>query len=369
MQKKVISPPSFRILFHGGAGVITNSDPERTLLYKEALRSHVMAIGHWLTDTSSQQQLTALDVVEFVVKRLEDDILFNAGQGSVYTKEAGHELEASIMCGRSGRCGAVSLVKHTKNPVSLARLILEHPYHNYLAGDGAEALGRERGLEQVEESYYDSPFRYEQLLQAHRLSKTQSGSTNDAGVVLLDHHSDPNPLQPDPSQSNGNNSNCSNNNNREKLSDRTGTVGCVCMWNGDIAAATSTGGMTNKLPGRIGDSPIIGAGTYANNETCAVSCTGVGEEFMRHVVAYDVAARIAYRHDSLRAALRGSLFDRSLPADCGGAIAVTAQGEVAMEFNTVGMYRGMLTSEGEGSIAIWQEEETFPVPSPCASST
>lgn len=352
-MQKVISPPSFRILFHGGAGVITNTDPERTLVYKEALRSHVVAIGHWLADSSSEQ-LTALDVVEFVVKRLEDDVLFNAGRGSVYTKEAGHELEASIMCGRTGRCGAVSLVKHTKNPVSLARLILEHPYHNYLAGEGAEALGRERGLEQVEEGYYDSPFRYEQLLQAHRLSKPLSRSNKDAGVVFLDHHSGPNPLQPDPNQSNDNN----------KLSDRTGTVGCVCMWNGDIAAATSTGGMTNKLPGRIGDSPIIGAGTYANNDTCAVSCTGVGEEFMRHVVAYDVAARMAYCNDTLRVALRGSLFERSLPADCGGAIAVTAQGEVAMEFNTVGMYRGMLTSEGEGSIAIWQEEETFPVDVP-----
>jgi beta-aspartyl-peptidase (threonine type) len=182
-------------------------------------------------------------------------------------------------------------------------------------------------MEIVENSFFDSETRYEQLLQAKQRAQ-----------VILDHSSDVN--------------------SESALNSKTGTVGCVCMLDGNIAAATSTGGMTNKLPGRIGDSPIIGAGTYADNTTCAVSCTGVGEEFMRHVAAYDISARMRYGKVSLAEAAKGTVFEK-LPDNTGGIIAVDKAGNYSFEFNSPGMFRGMCASDGSGVVGIWKEDIHF----------
>jgi L-asparaginase / beta-aspartyl-peptidase len=313
---------AFRILVHGGAGVIAHDNQDRTRLYQEALRAHVLAIAEFIV-ASSSTGITALDIVEFAVKRLEDDPLFNAGRGSVYTAEGTHELEASIMCGKTCQSGAASLITRTRNPISLARAVLQHPLHSYLAGEGAERLAREKGLEEVENNFFDNPLRLEQLHRAQALHRVTLDNAGDLHT-------------------------------KEKM----GTVGCVCMYNGDVAAGTSTGGMTNKLCGRIGDSPIIGAGNYADNRTCAVSCTGIGEEFMKHVAAYDVSARMSYGSQSLSVALHGTIQEK-MPQNSGGAIAVNADGAMAVEFNTIGMYRGGLSSDGDAWIGIWKEEEKF----------
>ena len=219
---------------------------------------------------SHTEECSALDAVEYGVKLLEDEILFNAGRGSVYAANGKHELESSIMNGKDLKCGAVSLATNIRNPVSLARQIMQSTPHNYIIGDEVERIARESGLELVENSYFDCE---------KRLKQFETARARDA--IALDHNV-------------SDNGNVQNQLREQGSKDKTGTVGCVCMLDGNIAAATSTGGMTNKLSGRIGDSPIIGAGTYADNETCAVSCTGIGEEFMRYVAAYDISARMRY---------------------------------------------------------------------------
>jgi beta-aspartyl-peptidase (threonine type) len=316
-----MSSKAFQVLLHGGAGVISKDNTLDAEAYYSSLKAHLHAISVFIT--TNLDIMTALEVVEFAVKRLEDDVLFNAGVGSVYTTENGHELEASIMDGQR-RCGAASLLRNVKNPISLARVMLEHPYHNYLAGEGAEKLARAQGLEMCHNAVFDSVHRLSQL---HNVQQKQT--------VELDHAAKET-------------ENCS----------KMGTVGCVCMYDGQIAAGTSTGGMTNKLCGRIGDSPVIGAGTYADNTTCAVSCTGVGEEFMRLVAAYDVSARMAYGGMKLSEALRTMVHER-LPEDTGGAIAVAASGEYAMDFNTRGMFRASLGSDGRACVGIWEHIESF----------
>lgn len=317
---------AFRVLIHGGAGVISNTDPQKTETYLTALRSHVLAIAAFINRSSN---VSALDIAEYAVKLLEDDHLFNAGRGAVFTTAATHELEASIMCGLTRQSGAVSLIKHIQNPISVARLVLAHPAHCYFAGEGAEQLARDAGLPAVPNSFFDDSVRLAQLHSAQKHHQVTLDHTAE-GQPTLDHG----------------------------RGDKTGTVGCVVMYQGNVAAATSTGGMTNKLCGRIGDSPLIGAGTFADNRTAAVSCTGVGEDFIRHVAAYDVSARMAYGGQCLKDALHSTLFEH-LPMDTGGAIAVTAAGDFAADFNTLGMYRGMLGSDGSASVGIWNEEEAF----------
>jgi beta-aspartyl-peptidase (threonine type) len=270
--------------------------------------------------TPAQQLLaaggSALDAVSLAVDLLEDCPLFNAGHGAVFTHDETHELDAAVMDGASLRAGAVGCVSRVRRPVRAARAVMEHTEHVLLVGAGAEALAQRLGLEMVSPDYFSTDARREQLRRALAADRT-----------LLDHDAaslafrQPAPLD-----------------EGRKL----GTVGAVALdAHGNLAAATSTGGMTNKQPGRVGDAPLIGAGTYADNRTAAISCTGTGEMFIRTAAAYDVCARMAYGGQSLDAAAQDVVM-KTLPAigGRGGLIAVDARGNLSMPFNTEGMYRG-----------------------------
>eukprot|EP01038_Epipyxis_sp_PR26KG_P007576 gene7576-10324_t len=314
-----------KVVIHGGAGVIQKTLESSE--YRFSLKNIITKIHQHLSINEINPLFTAVDVVEFAVNELENDPLFNAGRGAVLTSESTHEMECSIMDGREGlKCGAASLIKTVKNPISVARLVMEQTKHNYLVGSSVEALAVEYGLEIVPNSYFTVASRQEQL----QIAKRES-------VVSLDHH-------------------------LKLFGDypgSLGTVGCVCYLNGNLAAATSTGGMTNKMTGRVGDSPIIGAGTYACNLTCAISATGKGEDFMRYCAAYDVHARMDYGGKTLIEAMKETLFEK-LPIGSGGLIGVDKDGNVGMEFNSLGMFRGMLDySKKKGSLGIWEEEEYF----------
>ena len=255
----------------------------------------------------------SLDTVEAVVRALEDDPLFNAGKGAVFTHEGTIELDAAIMDGRTLACGAVAGVRTVKNPVTLARRVMERTPHVFLAGDGAEAFAREAGVEIVDPSYFRTPERWDEL---QRVMRRES-----ANATAL----------PTPEM---------------------GTVGAVALDRaGNLAAATSTGGRTNKRFGRVGDVPVIGAGTYADNRTCAVSATGKGEEMIRHFAAANVSARIALGHRTLAEAVRQVVRDVLQPGD-GGMIAVGPDGVAVLEFNTEGMFRGAADSAGRFEIGI-----------------
>ncbi|MCB0761302.1 MAG: isoaspartyl peptidase/L-asparaginase, partial [Flavobacteriales bacterium] len=242
----------------------------------------------------------------------------NAGKGSVFTHDGTHEMDASIMEGNGRMAGAVSLIKGIRNPISLARMVMERSEHVFLAGEGAMEFARQQGAELADEAYFHDEFRHNQWQQARSSDRVQ-----------LDHT----PLD-------------------EK---KFGTVGAVALDSaGNLAAATSTGGMTNKRFGRVGDSPMIGAGTYANNATCAVSCTGSGEFFIRGVVAYDVSSMMEFKGVPLQEAAREVVQNRLLAIDGdGGLIAVDANGAIAMEFNTEGMYRAAKSSAGVDVVAIY----------------
>ena len=306
------------IALHGGAGTILRSAmrPEQEASYTAALRDALHAGYRHLAD-----QGTALDAVEIAVTILEDCPLFNAGRGSVFTADGTHEMDASIMDGRDRAAGAVSLVAGVKNPIRLARRVMEQSGHVFLAGEGALKFARRMQCEFADEDYFYDQFRYDQW---QRIKDTDG--------FQLDHSAAPESTPPK----------------------KMGTVGAVaCDHQGNIAAATSTGGMTNKRWGRVGDSPVIGSGTYAYNRTCAVSCTGSGEYFLRGVVAYDVSCLIEYKNYSLAQACEEVVHHRlpELGGD-GGLVAVNARGEVSMPFNTEGMYRAARTPEGE-TIAIY----------------
>jgi beta-aspartyl-peptidase (threonine type) len=256
---------------------------------------------------------TALDAVEQVVRLLEEDAHFNAGKGAVYTHEGGHNLDAAIMDGRTLACGAVAGLTTVRNPISLARLVMERTSHVFLAGAGAEEFATAMQVERVAPTWFDSPERYRQWQEALEKERSKQPGAE-----------------------------------KEK-----GTVGAVALdLEGNLAAATSSGGMTNKRWGRIGDVPVIGAGTYAN-ATCAVSCTGTGEEFIRHTVARDIAALIEYRGLSLQDAA-GEVVHRKLRAGDGGIIAVDAGGAIALVFNSAGMFRGAADSGGRFEVRIWE---------------
>lgn len=308
------------IALHGGAGTIlrTEMSDEKESRYTTALQEALHATYHHLAG-----QGTALDAVEMAVRILEDCPLFNAGKGSVFTAEGTHEMDASIMDGRNRAAGAVSLVTGIKNPIQLARLVMEKSEHVFMAGLGAMEFARQMQCDFADENYFFDAYRYDQW---QKIKDTDSFQLDHAAKV------------------------------DEKAPKKMGTVGAVaCDSQGNIAAATSTGGMTNKRWGRIGDSPVIGSGTYANNQTCAVSCTGSGEFFLRGVVAYDVSCLIEYKHYSLAQACEEVIRQRlpKLGGD-GGLVAVNAQGEVSMPFNTEGMYRALKTPAGE-TIAIYDE--------------
>ena len=311
------------LAIHGGAGAIARAQttPAVRQQYEDALRA-VLDGGERIL----AQGGLALDAVTEAVRLLEECPLFNAGYGAVFTKTAEHELDAAIMDGRTRSCGSVANVRTVRNPILAARAVMEHSPHVFFVGPSAEAFAREHGLECVQPSYFSTPARREQLESAQR-----SGSES----IILDHDSAAAAAPLD---------------ERDKM----GTVGAVAIdCHGNLAAATSTGGMTNKWPGRIGDSPIIGAGCYANNATCAVSTTGKGEAFMRAVAAYDVSAQMEYAGRSLQQATH-DLIHNKLPAidGAGGLIAIDAQGNVVMPFNTEGMYRGYIIQGNAPIVSI-----------------
>ncbi len=297
------------LVIHGGAGTITRESltPELESAYRTQL-SAALDSGY----TILQGGGSALDAVEAAITLLEDSPLFNAGKGAVFNAEGQNEMDASIMDGSNLAAGAVAGVRHVKNPIKLARLVMEKSPHVLMSGDGAEKFGAEYGIETVSQDYFFTKRRWE-ALQRVKGQEVPAKEQGTVGAAALDRH-------------------------------------------GNLAAGTSTGGRTNKLFGRIGDSPIIGAGTYADNRTCAVSGTGHGEFFIRIAAAHDISALMAYRHLSLQAAAELVVNDKlvQLGAD-GGVIALDRQGHIAMPFNTPGMYRGYIDQDGRAMVAIYKD--------------
>jgi L-asparaginase / beta-aspartyl-peptidase len=306
------------IAIHGGAGTLLKAEmsPTKEKAYQAALEVALKA-GHEVLKNDG----TSLDAVEIAVRSMEDSPLFNAGKGSVFTADGTHEMDASIMNGKGRSAGAVCGITGVKNPIHLARKVMEETEHVMLAGRGAEEFARGIGMDFMPPEYFHDALRHAQWM-----------SVRGTDTIALDHDIDP----------------------EKKL----GTVGAVAIdINGNLAAATSTGGMTNKKFGRIGDSPIIGSGTYANNATCAVSCTGSGEFFIRGVVAYEVSALMEFKGLSLKEACETVIKDRLIQiGGDGGLIAVDRSGNLCLIFNTAGMYRGQVNSSGEMSLGIYGEE-------------
>ncbi|MEO8210405.1 MAG: isoaspartyl peptidase/L-asparaginase [bacterium] len=306
------------IAIHGGAGTILKSKmtPEKEQLYKVALREALSEGWNFLLKNKS-----SLDAVEIAVEILENNALFNAGKGSVFTNEGTHLMDASIMDGRTIRAGCVSSVRNVKNPIFLAKKIMENSDFVYLNGKGAEEFAKKMNLQFEDDEYFFNDYRYEQYLKALKEDKVQ-----------LDH---------------------SENTDSKKF----GTVGAVALdHSGNLAAATSTGGMTNVKFGRVGDSPIIGAGTYANNKTCAVSCTGNGEYFIRAVAAYDVSAMMEYKNLSLEEACKTVVHKKlKYIGGEGGLIAIDKDCNISMIFNSEGMYRASVKSDSDIEIKIYRD--------------
>jgi len=334
------------IAIHGGAGAIARSQlsAESEAQYRQAL-ADILAAGQAILAAGG----TALDAVSEAVRLLEDCPLFNAGHGAVLTSAGTHELDAAVMDGATLRSGAVAGLRCVKNPVLAARAVMERNQHVFFIGEGAEQfacdVASDAGLEIVDPAYFSTPARREQLARVQR---------DMPGVAVLDHDGQARLSQPPSPMGRGA--------GREGPLDddkKLGTVGAVALdAHGNLAAATSTGGITNKQPGRVGDSPVIGAGTYASNATCAVSATGLGEMYIRLVAAYDVAAQMAYAGRTLADAA-DAVIQQKLPAigGHGGLIAVDAAGNVAMPFNTEGMYRGF-ARVGEAPVcAIYRDKE------------
>jgi L-asparaginase / beta-aspartyl-peptidase len=311
----------FTIAIHGGAGTILKEQmtPELEAAYLQGLHDAVNA-GYAVLEQGG----TAVNAVKAAVVTLEDNMLFNAGRGSVFTKKGVQEMDAAIMDGVTLDAGAVAGIRSVRNPIELANEVMRNSNHVFLSGKGANDFAIKQGIKLEPDEYFFSQFRYDQW-------KAMRDSDN----YSLDH---------------------THHHLEELMRDKKfGTVGAVaCDEKGNIAAATSTGGMTNKKYGRIGDSPMIGAGTYANNKTCAISCTGHGEVFIRAVAAYDVSAIMEYKGVSLEEAMQQVVQKRLKDMDGeGGMIGVDAEGNVSMQFNSAGMYRGFKNSDGEGNVAIY----------------
>lgn len=314
---------SFTLVIHGGAGNITPAimNTELEQLYTAGLKDALDSGYDVLSKGGS-----AMDAVVAAIISMEDNPLFNAGRGSVFTKKGLNEMDAALMNGSNLMAGAVAGVRNIKNPIVLAREVMLQSGHVFLSGEGASEFALSHGIEIAPDEYFFNQSRYDQWLEIRHTNFTQ-----------LDHKGD---------------------NLKSHLPDtdyKFGTVGAVaCDADGNIAAGTSTGGMTNKRFGRIGDSPVIGAGTYANNKTCAISCTGHGEPFLRAVVAHDVSALMEYKGLSLRDACNTVIKDKLLKIGGeGGLIAVDAKGNWDFCFNSAGMYRGMRNSQGEEVVAYY----------------
>jgi beta-aspartyl-peptidase (threonine type) len=315
MNSETKNKQKLSLAIQGGAGTIRRAEmsAEREAAYRDGLQQALARGWEILSEGGS-----ALDTVEATVCVLEDIPLFNAGRGAVFTHDERHEMDAAIMSGENLRAGAVAAVGGIKNPIALARRVMDQTEHVLLCGTGAEEFAREAGFEFAPPEYFFTEFRYEQLLEARRENE-----------VRLDHS----PVK------------------------KFGTVGAVaCDALGHLAAATSTGGMTNKRFGRIGDTALVGAGTYADDRTCAVSCTGHGEFFMRAVVAYDVACLMKYKGLNLQEACEQTINQtlREMSGE-GGLVAVDHLGNVALTFNSEGMYRAWITSESAAQVAIYSD--------------
>jgi L-asparaginase / beta-aspartyl-peptidase len=316
--------PVYSLTIHGGAGTILQEDmtPELEIAYIQGLESALLA-GYAVLDKGG----TAVNAVKAAVVVLEDNILFNAGRGSVFTKKGLQEMDAAIMEGASLNAGAVAGVRNVRNPVELAAEVMSKSNHVFLSGKGANDFAIRQGIKLEPDEFFFSQFRYDQWK-----------SIRDSDNYSLDH---------------------THEGVEETIKDKKfGTVGAVaCDQYGNLAAATSTGGMTNKKYGRIGDSPIIGAGTYANNKTCAISCTGHGEPFIRTVAAYDVSCLMEYKGYSLEKAMSTVVHEKLPVYDGeGGMIGVDASGNTAAIFNSAGMYRGLINSEGRKEIGIYKSQ-------------
>jgi beta-aspartyl-peptidase (threonine type) len=314
------------IVIHGGAGTITKSSmtPELEKEYRDKLKD-VLTAGYDILKKGG----SAVDAVETAIRIMEDSPLFNAGKGAVFTHEGTNELDASLMDGRTLNAGAVAAVKHIKNPISLARLVMEKSWHVMLAGDGAEAFAREQGMEMMPADYFRTDRRWNQL---QRMIKEDSRRDDSLKMERKT-----NPPLGIPGKEHG-------------------TVGCAALdRNGNLAAGTSTGGMTNKRFGRIGDSPIIGAGNYANNKSCAVSGTGDGEYFIRLSVGKDVSDLMEYKGMSVIEASETVIKKLTDLGGTGGVIALDGKGNIAMPFNTAGMYRAYMDKSGKPVVLIYRE--------------
>ena len=305
----------YAIAIHGGAGTILRSimTPEKEIAYKKALEDAILA-----GETVLKKGGSSLNAVENAIRLLEDNPLFNAGKGAVFTHDGKNEMDASIMTGKDLMGGACAGVQNIKNPISLARAIMEKSEHVFMAGLGAQEFAKKNNIEFMPDDYFFTEARFEQLKKA---KETDS--------IVMDH-------------------------NDEK---KFGTVGAVALdLQGNLAAGTSTGGMTNKKHGRVGDTPILGAGTYANNNTCAISCTGHGEFFIRSVVAYDISCLMEYKGLSLKQACEKVVMDKLVQIGGeGGLIALDPKGNIELPFNSEGMYRASKKSDSDIYIGIYKD--------------
>ncbi|HEY0031111.1 MAG TPA: isoaspartyl peptidase/L-asparaginase [Bacteroidia bacterium] len=315
---------NFALAVHGGAGTLLkqNMPPELEKQYTEKLAEALNA-GY---DTLRKGG-TSLDAVVTGIKILEDSPLFNAGKGAVFTADGKNEMDASIMDGKTGMAGAVAGVRTIKNPITAAKCVMTNSPHVMMVGKGAEEFAKQCRCEFADSAYFFDQKRWNQLQKIKKTEQQQLDHSDTTGLLDVDE--------------------------KDK---KFGTVGIVALDQyGNLAAGTSTGGMTNKKYGRVGDSPIIGAGTYANNKTCAVSCTGHGEFFIRSVVAYDVSALMEYKGLSIAKAADEVVMKKlkDIGAE-GGLIAIDAKGNITMPFNTTGMYRGYMKSDGTKEISIYK---------------
>lgn len=308
--------PEYAIVIHGGAGTIKkeNMTPEKEKAYQQKL-NEALDVGEKILKNGG----SSMDAVEATIQVMENSPLFNSGKGAVYTHTGTHELDASFMDGKTLNAGAVGGVSIVKNPIRAARLVMTNSPHVLLSGAGADQFAIEQGLDTVPNSYFDTESRL------HSLEKALEKENKGMGYLS------------------------------EWPDYKYGTVGCVALdKNGNIAAGTSTGGMTNKKYNRIGDSPIIGAGTYANNQTCGVSCTGHGEYYIRYAVAHDLSAQLEYTDRSLAAAAKEIIHNKLIKAGGdGGLIAIDKCGNIVMDFNTAGMYRGF-AKPGKREVKIYE---------------
>jgi len=320
-QSSNIESPTFGIVIHGGAGTIRKKNMSDSLenAYRIVLEKAIRTGNKILKNGG-----TSMEAVTKTINVLEDSPLFNAGKGAVFTHDETNELDASVMDGATLNAGAVAGVSHIKNPIDLALEVMNNSPHVLLSGKGAERFAEERGFDLIDASYFYTERRYKSLIKRKKKDEKAGVSFEDPFI------------------------------NDSKF----GTVGCVALdKNGNLAAGTSTGGMTNKRWNRIGDSPIIGAGTYANNNTCAVSSTGWGEFFIRAMVAHDISALMEYKGLTIQEAA-SEVIQKKLPAlgGTGGIIAIDKDGNIAMEFNTAGMYRAHMNAKGELTIKIYKNE-------------